>query len=257
MDEERNTVFDDDTDPILDELFSHLDLPPSYLVLVLMLKYVSTSMVFISIILNGALFIVFSSKEYRNNLDAMLRKFLAISDALMVVLSDGLHTLAVQVSGVSISTYNNITCKTIGTNHLFLRAFSAWILVLIALERFIGICFPFRAKEVNTKRNFLSLPLGIALAMLALYSPLVDCLVHIRVFSFLARGSCTMIFTSDFTRWYGRVFYDWMNMLMTCGLPSFSIIVWILLSSAVSSSPGGLCKVQRILEQIRIVRWLF
>ena len=224
MNEERdNTFFDDEMDITLDSFFSKLVTPPSYLVLVWMLKYVSTSMVFISIILNGAVFIVFSSKEYRNNLDAMLRKFLAVSDALVVVLSDGLHTLAVQISGVSISTYNNITCKTIGTMHLFLRAFSAWILVLIALERFIGICFPLRAKEVNTKRNFLVLLLGIALVIVVLYSPLFDCLMYINVYH--GRGSCTMNFSSEFTRWYGLVFYDWMNMLMTCGLPSFWIIV--------------------------------
>ena len=224
MNEERNSFFDDDTDRTIDELFSHLNVPPSYVVLVWMLKYVSTSMVFISIILNGAVFIVFSSKEYRNNLDAMLRKFLAVSDALVVVLSDGLHTLAVQVSGVSISTYNSITCKTIGTMHLFLRAFSAWILVLIALERFIGICFPLRAKEVNTKRNFLLLLLGIALVNVILYSPLVDCLARMKLFSILDKGSCIMRFTNDFTRWYG-IFYDWMNMLMTCGLPSFWIVI--------------------------------
>ena len=155
-----------------EEFFGNIDIPHWYPALFLMLKYVSTSMVFVSLIMNGATFMVFSSKQYRHSLDAMLRKFLAVSDATVVLVSDGFHTLSLQISGVSITTYNSITCKIFGTMHLMLRAFSAWILVFIALERVIGICFPHRSKVLNTKRRFMWLLLGISVVIIAFYSPL-------------------------------------------------------------------------------------
>ena len=210
----------------MDEIIKNVDLPDWYRVLFWMLKYVSPSMVFVSLIMNGATFMVFSSKEYRHSLDAMLRKFLAVSDATVVVLSDGFHTLSLRISGISIVTYNSITCKIIGTVHLMLRALSAWILVLIALERVIGICFPHRSKVLNTKRRFVWLLLGISVVILALYSPLFDCLGHASVSPENSVDTCTLSCSSDLSRWYGRVFYSWMNIIMTCGLPSFWIIVF-------------------------------
>ena len=210
----------------VDVIFNHADISGWYRVLIGMLKYVSTSMVFVSLIMNGATFMVFSSKEYRHSLDAMLRKFLAVSDATVVVLSDGFHTLSLQISGVSITTYNSITCKIFGTMHLMLRAFSAWILVFIALERVIGICFPHRSKVLNTKRRFVWLLLGMSVVIIALYSPLFDCLERSTISLRNGIGACTLTCSSDLSRWYGPVFYSWMNILMTCGLPSFWIIVF-------------------------------
>ena len=134
--------------------------------------YITPALLFIAVFGNLTSFAVFSTPPYRQSLTAVLYRVLAVVDTMVVVIFDGLETLALLVSGVSLLTYNTVTCKLLVPLHIWSRAFSSWVLVIISLERFIGILFPHRAKVLNTKRRFGWLTFTIAMSLLAFYSPL-------------------------------------------------------------------------------------
>ena len=134
--------------------------------------YITPALLFIAVLGNLISFVVFSTPPYRQSLTAVLYRVLAVVDTMVVVIYDGLKTFALLVSGVSVLNYNIVTCKLLVPLHLWSRAFSSWVLVIISLERFIGILYPHRAKVINTKWRFGWLTFAIAMSLLAFYSPL-------------------------------------------------------------------------------------
>ena len=50
----------------------------------------------------------------------------------------------------------------------FIKHFSAWLLIAVALERFISVWFPFRAKTICTHRNAALGVCAIAMALVVI-----------------------------------------------------------------------------------------
>ena len=194
-------------------------------------KYLASFMFFVGVIGNCLTFAVFSMKGYRGSLTSMLYRALAVADGLVVALYDGLNSFSVAVYGKNFFAHNNVTCKFISPLYFGFRAFSGWVLVLIALERVIGVLFPHRAKVLCTKRPFGLMILGICVVLLALYAPLFFSIEHITVYvdGVYYGGGCSLAPPGSSLEWYGVVFFNWMNLMAASILPFFFIITFNIL----------------------------
>ena len=187
-----------------------------------LLMYFSPFLLFAAVFGNLTSFAVFSMPSYRHSLTAMLYRILAVADTMAVVVQDGLNIFPSMLMDKSLMLYNTATCKLLVTLHFWLRAFSAWVLVIVGLERFIGILFPHRAKVINTKRRFAWITVAVATVLSAFYIPL---LVSIeRVIN--DKGSFCA-YSADRNRFKAYwVIFDWGTILLTCLLPFAFIIIF-------------------------------
>ena len=194
-------------------------------------RYIATSMLFVGVIGNALTFAVFSMKGYRGSLTSMLYRALAVADGIVVVLYDGLHSLPVQIVEKSVFTRNTVSCKMITSLYFWFRAFSGWVLVLIALERVIGVLFPHRAKVLCRKRPFGWMILGTSIVLLAFYAPLVFSIEHVAIYidDVYYGGGCSTAPPGSPLEWYGVVFFNWMNLMAASILPFFFIITFNIL----------------------------
>ena len=188
-----------------------------------MSKYIAPSLLFIAVFGNLTAFAVFSMPSYRHSSTAMLYRVLAVADTMAVVLYDGISILAMRVSGKDLMTHNTVTCKLFVPLRIWSRAFSAWVLAIIALERVIGILYPHRARVFNTKRRFGWITCSVAAGLLAFYSPLFITIEQMAVEFDPSGGYC--VFNRDRTRfvWYFRIL-GYVSLLLTCLLPFVFII---------------------------------
>ena len=101
---------------------------------------------------NTLAIVVLSKKKMRRMPSSLFLIVLAVSDLLMLYLGLLRHCIRV-FNEVDIREFTLTGCRT----HVFLVYFinhlSAWLLVAVALERFISVWFPFRAKTICTHRN--------------------------------------------------------------------------------------------------------
>ena len=101
---------------------------------------------------NTLAIVVLSKKKMRRMPSSLFLIVLAVSDLLMLYLGL-LRRCIQQFNGIDIRHFTQAGCKV----HVFLVYFinhlSAWLLVAVALERFISVWFPFRAKTICTHRN--------------------------------------------------------------------------------------------------------
>ena len=185
-----------------------------------LLMYFSPFLLFAAVLGNLTSFAVFSMPSYRHSLTAMLYRILAVADTMAVVVQDGLNVFASIISGKSLMNHNTATCKLLVPLHIWSRAFAAWVLVIIGLERFIGILFPHRAKVINTKRRFSWITVAVAAGLLAFYTPLF--ISTQRIFNELG-SFCAISVNRNHLKAY-FVIFDWMTLLLTCLLP-FALII--------------------------------
>ena len=182
--------------------------------------YFSPFLLFAAVLGNLTSFAVFSTPPYRHSLTAMLYRILAVADTLAVVVQDGFNVFANLVSGKSLMTYNNASCKLLVPLHIWSRAFAAWVLVTIGLERFIGILFPHRAQVINTKKRFAWITVAVATGLAAFYTPLFITIERALLFNY-----CKL--TADLNRLKGYfTIFDEMSLLLTCLLPFVFIITF-------------------------------
>ena len=191
------------------------------------LDYVAVILFFMSLVGNSLIFAVFSLKDYKNNITAMMYRILALTDGLVVLLQDGLVTLSYVINGNSIFSYNSISCKAFGFTLHWFRAFSVWLMIIISAERFVCVWLPFRAKFFNTKRNYIVLTCVFLTMTCLLYIPLT--LTTDRVvghWNGREIGDCYLLGKNqdydDYLKWYRDVF-DEMN-LVVCGFLPFILV---------------------------------
>ena len=196
----------------------------------------------VAVIGNILTFAVFSMKCYGGNLTSMLYRVLAVAQILYVVVSDGLYYFPLLIGNIDIITYNHATCKAIIFLQLQLRAFVAWVLCMISLERVIGIIIPHRSKSLNTKRHYAWLLLGMITFLSALYGPLlytvereevdhdIEPMVWEDAFCVWGRFDGKLM-------WYSDVLFNWMNLVMASLLPFVIIITFnVAISCAIIKS---------------------
>ena len=190
-----------------------------------MTMYIAPVLLFIAVFGNLLAFVVFSMPPYRQSLTAVLLRILAVVDTMIVVIHDGLETLALRVSGVNILTYNTITCKIFAPLYLWFRACSAWVLVIIAMERFIGILFPHRAKVINTRRRFGCIIFAVATGLLTIHAPLFVSTVRVSLYipGVRSGGACKLQGDPKSLNLYFQIL-TWAILFVTCVLPFVFII---------------------------------
>ena len=183
----------------------------------------------VAVIGNILTFAVFSMKGYRGSLTSMLYRVLAVAQTFYVVVSDGLYYLSLLIGNIDIITYSHATCKAIIFLQLQLRAFVAWVLCIISLERVIGIIIPHRSKSLNTKRHYGWLLFGMVTCLFVLYGPLLYTVQRQEV----DHDMEPMVWEDAFCVWgrldgklmlYSDVVLNWMN-LVTASLLPFVIII--------------------------------
>ena len=213
---------------IWQEAHGSLGIPEIYSkVLLVTVYYITPCFFFIGLIGNFLTYLVFMLKQYRGKVHAMLYRKLALVDTLVLIFYDGFHSLPKQF-GHSIMTYNDLSCKVIPTIYIWLRALSAWILVIIGLERFVGVLFPLKARIVSNIRNFHWILLFTTSVLIALYAPLfvTSGITYIKVNGQPSPAVCSTSMKGNPCFWYSDVFYHWMNLIMACLLPFFFIIAF-------------------------------
>ena len=181
-------------------------------------KYVTLPLLFVSIIGNSLIVIVFSMKHYRSNLTAMLYQFLALADGLVVLIHDGLHTLPIVMLGKSGITHDLTTCKLAIFLSKWSRTFSVWIIVVLTIERLINVYWPYQAKRANTKRNYGWVVCSLLLLSSIIYAPL---LITVGREDIMINGQeigICLISGQGGIHWYVTIFY-WMNVLLSSFIP--------------------------------------
>ena len=101
---------------------------------------------------NAIVITVLSRRRMRQATSSFFLILLAVVD--LMVLNLGLMRDFIRaLTDLDIRKFSQVGCKV----HIFLvyfcRHFSAWILVAVAVERFISVWFPFNAKAICTHRN--------------------------------------------------------------------------------------------------------
>ena len=101
-------------------------------------------------IANVMSFIVFSSKSMRQSLTSFLFRILAVTD-LSLLYSHTLAAVLFYIFGIHTFTINTVSCKCFVFWMTFSKTFSAWVLVLISIERFLSVFIPHKVKLIYTK----------------------------------------------------------------------------------------------------------
>ena len=212
------------------------------------MEYVTIALFFMALIGNSLIFIVFSMKDYKGSLTAMMYRILALTDGLVVLIQDGLHTLPFVINRNSIPGYDRVTCKIFISTLMWFRAFSVWLMILICIERFVCVWLPHRAKLLNTKSNYVVFTCIMLSVTCLFYMPLTLTIDHAEI---LVNGEevgiCSILGLpedlGDHMQWYRDVF-DGMNLAVSGFLPfilvsmSNTAIICGLLRSQAATHPS-------------------
>ena len=198
-------------------------------------KYLVAFILCFALFGNLTAFSVFSMPPYRHSVTAVLYRVLAVVDTMAVGIYDGLSTLPWAYARVKLMSYNNITCKLFSPLYIWSRTFSAWVLVIIGLERFIGILYPHLAKVIVTKKRFGYLTFAVAVGLMSFCIPLLISTVH--YVQYFPSGPVAMCVLFDPVGTFEEYFktFDYINLFLMCVLPfifiiSFNIaIIYVLL----------------------------
>ena len=127
--------------------------------------------IFLGIAINLMAFIVFSRKKLQNTFYKTYFRAAAIFDSLMLCLLPLYSFLQIQFA--IDMTENSVGCIIFSFLQLFAPAVSAWLVVIISLDRMLSISFPTQILWKN-KISMQCIILGVLiLSQLALYSPVL------------------------------------------------------------------------------------
>ena len=109
---------------------------------------------------NTMTIVVMRSRSFRGLTTSYILIALAISDTIQNILLPFNKGFVRALLGVDIRSLSDLGCVLYFWAFRVSKMTSSWLIVLISLERLVGVCMPMRASVINTKRNAL---LGIAL----------------------------------------------------------------------------------------------
>ena len=116
---------------------------------------------------NTLAIVVLSKKKMRRMPSSLFLIVLAVSDLLMLYIGLLRHCIRV-FNEVDIREFTLTGCRTHVFLVYFIKHFSAWVLGAVALERFISVWIPFRAKTICTHRNAALGVCAIAVALVGI-----------------------------------------------------------------------------------------
>ena len=144
--------------------------PPEQVAEWILMKIFMGPILIIGIIGNILSIMVFSQKELRDSVTSFLFRALAVCDLVSLVKTS---EPVFVIMGVDVVAANDGACKAFTYIYRVARGSASWVLVLISAERFVGVYFPFKVKNVSTKRNAIIALCIIVVSFVALYLPVL------------------------------------------------------------------------------------
>ena len=132
--------------------------------------YLSPIMVAVGILGNGVSLVIMRSSYFNKSPSSFALSALAVVDSCNLVA--GLLIIWVEYKFKIIVNYENTAaCKLTFFLVYFFAGLSSWTVVAVTLERAISVIFPFKAKEICSRRNtkILLLTLYVSIACMYLY----------------------------------------------------------------------------------------
>ncbi len=126
----------------------------------------------LSLIGNSISFIVFSQKQFKGSSYSMLSRLLAIVDTLVNLLPGCIISLPKAFGYHDLLSTSNIYC-VIGSMTFPLQGISAWILVILSIERLVAVLSPFKAKQIMNKKVVFGMMSAVMTTIFATYIPMI------------------------------------------------------------------------------------
>ena len=165
-------------------------------------------------------FITFSTKEMSPGSTAFMFRVLAVVDGAVVAVYNGLHILP-QLANYSIIAYNDATCKLFAFSYFSLRSLSSWMLVLIGVERALGVSLPHRARILCTLKRFRIAVAAVGVSIVVLYCPLIRSTMQFTLVDEGSTGACLL--QAEIPN-YSVVVFPYMEILVSSVLPFAAIL---------------------------------
>ena len=121
---------------------------------------------------NILVFIVFSRGSLSKIPNSVVFRLLAIFDGIAVFINVILHAVP-GLFGESVITQSDGTCKGVLYIYFVSRSMSSWALVIIGLERALGVSLPHKFRDICTRRRFVIITAALLTAICILYFPLL------------------------------------------------------------------------------------
>ena len=116
-------------------------------------KYFEPIMV-LGIPANILVILVFSLNDMSGSTTSLLFRILAFFDMLVVIINIALHNIPRLATGRSLIAFSNTTCKVFEFIFFSARSMSSWTLVMIGMERAIGMTWPHKARDICSRSRF-------------------------------------------------------------------------------------------------------
>lgn len=170
-------------------------------------------------------FLVFSQRSLRSSITSFLFRVMAVADSCFI-LSTLLPESILEVGGNSVVYSSTARCRVEAYLYFASRCYAVWILVLITLERFIGVNFPHRAKVLVTNRR-IKMAAVISLVTVALLYGVIayagDSAIILDKDGNVINHFCSIYKKSNIAR-FMKIFV-WLDLLCYCIGPFCIIII--------------------------------
>lgn len=198
---------------------------PAYKAGVAIWKTVPPILILLGTIGNSLSIFVLTRKSIRASTTALYLTVLAFSD-LAVLYSGLLRQWLIYLFDTDVRHYSEAGCKiNIWLVYCSLD-FSAWILIIVTLERVISAWFPHNAKSVCTKKSAVAFLLSIGIFILALNSHLLYGMLFKVVYdengNIIRVNRCEEI-NREYYNFFNKV-WPWIDLCVFCVIP-FTVIV--------------------------------
>ena len=97
---------------------------------------------------------VMQRKSFEKHLFRYMITALAVSDSVLVILAPFNKMFVIEWLGFDFRSYSQLTCKTFFWFWRNAKMTSSWFIVLVSIERFIAVWFPFKSRQLVTKQFF-------------------------------------------------------------------------------------------------------
>ncbi len=190
--------------------------------------YSSPVILVVGVIGNILSLVVFSRRGMSETVTAFLFRMLAIFDLFSLLHISEYFFFLLDVETLSITTWS---CRISSFAIRFFKTSSSWVLVLISMDRFIGIHIPHKSKVLLTHTRF-RIALAVVLTLIiAVYSPILMLYVSKEEYQPAinkTRSDCSR--SKDFVPMYKGIL-PWLEQLVNCIIPFLLIF---FLNSAIA-----------------------
>ena len=169
---------------------------------------------------NILVFIIFSRGGLSKIANSVIFRLLAIFDGTAVFINVVLHDIPVLL-GESVITQSDGTCKGVLYIYFVSRSMSSWALVIIGLERALGVSLPHKFRDFCTRQRF-AMIIAVVLAVISiLYFPL---LISIKMEYYPPSDTELCILHADLPD-YANGFFFYAEFIISTLLPMVAMLI--------------------------------